>query len=199
MNLSAADFKQRVKKLLQNRCRIEMASPSLEPAAVLMPIYEKDGKLHLLLTRRTDQVAHHKKQISFPGGAREVGDKSLLHTALRESTEEIGLDAASVEVLGILDDIPTVASNFVITPFVVFFPYPAKFTINPKEVAEILAVPLETLLDKFNFREELQTIGENTHPIYFYNHRGHIIWGATARIIKEFLDLLHPDPLPFDQ
>ena len=159
-------------------------------SAVLVPIFYNNGKLHILLTRRSEKVLHHKGQIAFPGGAHNEADASLLETALRESMEEIGLDPRDAEIVGELDDTPTTTSGFIITPFVATIPYPYKFTPNPNEIAEIFDVPVHTLLRKATVRQEPQSI--NGEPIIelFYEYEGIIIWGATARILKQLLNLI---------
>lgn len=159
-------------------------------AAVLVPLYKKNGEYHVLFTRRTNTVAYHKGQTSFPGGARERGDPTLLDTALRESWEEIGLKANVVEVLGELDDVATVTSNFIISPFVVLLTSPYEFEINREETEEIVLIPLFALRDKANFREETRTLEDEVHPVYFYEYQGQVVWGATAMILKQLLDII---------
>ncbi|MEW6034390.1 MAG: CoA pyrophosphatase [Chloroflexota bacterium] len=192
MDPRVSQFRKAVAAVLQNRQREEIHSPELAPAAVLMAFYEKEGQILLSFTKRTDHVPYHKNQISFPGGAREKQDTSLLHTALRESAEEVGLDTSTVEMLGVLDDTPTIASKFVITPYVAFLNTPPRFHINSEEVAEVIEVPLDTLLDHRNAREETQVVDGKTHQVFFYDYAGHTIWGATARVLRRFLDLLYP-------
>lgn len=169
------------------------------PAGVLIPIYKKDNGYFLVFTLRTDLVEHHKGQISFPGGAYHPGDGNLLDTALRESFEEIGLLPSDVEVAGELDDLIT-NSNFRVTPFVGFIPYPYTLHANKAEVAEIIHTPLAMLLDKRYCRQEKRPGGVMD---YYYNCYGYIIWGVTARILKPFLDIIvseglfsQPEPPP---
>ena len=169
------------------------------PAGVLIPMYKKDNEYFLVFTLRTDLVEHHKGQISFPGGAYHPGDGNLLDTALRESLEEIDLWPSDVQVVGELDDLIT-NSNFLVTPFVGFIPYPYTFHPNKAEVAEIIHTPLSMLLDKRYFRQEKRLDGL---PDYYYNCYGYIIWGVTARILKPFLDIIvseglysQPEPPP---
>jgi len=125
-------------------------------------------------------VDFHKGQVCFPGGTREPSDSSLLQTALREAEEEIGLMAEDVEILGEFDDSVTLTSNYVISPFIAFIPYPYHFQVDGREIREIFSIPLSFLLDETNFKQE---------P-YEYEYEGHIIWGATARILRQFVDLL---------
>jgi 8-oxo-dGTP pyrophosphatase MutT (NUDIX family) len=125
-------------------------------------------------------VDFHKGQVCFPGGTWELSDSSLLRTALREAQEEIGLRAEDAEILGELDDICTLTSNYVISPFVAMIPFPYSFEIDTKEIREVFAVPLSFLMDESNFRQES----------YSYEYGGHLIWGATARILRQLIDLL---------
>jgi len=167
-----------------------LSRQGLVPAAVLVPLYERDGQLCLLFTKRTQEVEHHKGQISFPGGAADAADPDLLTTALRETREEIGLDPRDVEVLGRLDDFITI-TGFLVTPFVGLVrisPYP--FAPNRREVAAILEPPLAHFLDGANFRwERRQREGQEVlMPAYQWGEE--VIWGATARILYQFLALL---------
>ncbi len=163
----------------------------LPRAAVLIPLYTKDGLLHVLLTRRTELVEHHKGQISFPGGALDEGDPGLDACALRETHEEIGVDPRDVTLFGSLDDMVTV-SNFVVTPYVgaVTRPAPYPFRPNAHEVAEILEVPIPHLLDERNLITEVRRIQGRDVPVHSFRYGDHIIWGATARMLKQFLDLI---------
>ena len=126
----------------------------------------------------------------MPGGIRQPGDVSLLATALREAEEEIGLAREDIEILGELDDAITITSGCVISPFVAFIPYPYPFKINPGEVEQIFSIPLSVLMDERNLKREYKTINGQTFPVYFYEHQGHIVWGATAYIVKQFIELL---------
>jgi len=181
--------KEAIRQALSQREKNVYEAKGFTPAAVLLPLYEKAGKCYLIVTRRTQTVDHHKGQISFPGGARHVEDPTLRDTALRESWEEIGLDPKDVEILGELDDMPTYTSSFVISPFVGTIPYPYHFEASPEEVEEVISVPLEVLLDKNNFREEMELIDGVLVAQYFYHSGDQVIWGATARILKQFLEV----------
>lgn len=159
-------------------------------AAVIVPLFEKTGGWHILFTKRTEKVRDHKGQICFPGGTCYEGEDLLVFTALRESFEEIGLREEDVEILGELDEVTTVTTNYTISPFVAAIPYPYEFSPNPEEVEEIIEVPLSALLDRANFREESHMREGKLHPVYFYDYKGNVIWGATARILKQLLELV---------
>jgi 8-oxo-dGTP pyrophosphatase MutT (NUDIX family) len=162
------------------------------PAAVLLLLYDLDERTHLLFTRRTELVEYHKGQICFPGGAREDSDADLLSTALRETCEEVGVRPEHVEPVGQLDDIATMGSNFVISPHVgiLIVPAPYPFDHARHEVDEILEVPLDHLLDSSNVFRDVRRLGEHEIEMQSYRFGDHVIWGATARILKRFLDLL---------
>jgi len=145
----------------------------------------------VMFTERTNHVEHHKGQISFPGGARDDEDDSLAATALRETFEEIGVRPDDVEIIGQLDDMVTI-SNFRVTPFVgiLYERSQYSFVLNEHEVAQVVQVPLEFLLDERNLELEVrQHQGRQVLvPAFLYN--GHRIWGATARMLHQFIELL---------
>lgn len=163
--------------------------PSFAHAAVLVPLFKKGGDCHLLFTKRTDQVKYHKGEISFPGGVFDKRDSELERTALREAFEEIGIKGSDVQIIGILDDIVTI-TEFIVTPFVGLFPYPYPFKVSPIEIEELIEVPLASLLDEDCFSEREIIRGDQKEIVYAYQYGKHIIWGATARILRQFLDLI---------
>ena len=135
-------------------------------------------------------MKEHKGQISFPGGAYEEEDGTFLNTALRECTEEIGLAAEAVELLGELGDFPTISSNYIVTTFVAAIPWPYPFKLDPVETAEIVEVPISALLDENCLRQETKVIDGQAVTSYSYHCQGEVIWGATARILNELLDII---------
>ena len=183
-------IKEKIRRILAQREKRRIVAEHLPSAAVLLPLYEKGGECYILCTERTEEVQYHKGEISFPGGSRHEEDDSLLDTALRECFEEIGVDAKEVEVLGELDDIVTRTSNYIISPFVAAIPYPYPFKLNRDEVKGIIEVPLAALLDRRNFREETQFDESGPFIAYFYEYNGQTIWGATAAMLKQLLDLV---------
>jgi 8-oxo-dGTP pyrophosphatase MutT (NUDIX family) len=160
-------------------------------AAVLIPLYVKNGQYFLVFMQRTDRVKDHKSQISFPGGARDVTDPSLTDTALREAEEEIGLKRNDVRVLGQLDDMATAGTHYVISPIVGVFPHPYELKVDNFETDEIIHVPLLHLLDKRRLREGTALVDGKAIDSYFYHcDNNKVIWGATARILKQFLGIV---------
>jgi 8-oxo-dGTP pyrophosphatase MutT (NUDIX family) len=165
--------------------------PVRTPAAVLVPLFLRDQTLHVLYITRSDTLQHHPGQVAFPGGRHLASrDTSLLATALRESEEEIGLAPAHVDVLGALDPIHTLTSNFAITPFVAVIPHPYPFRLNPDEVREVFSIPLTVLDDPRTAAEERWVLGGHPVPVATYRHEGRVIWGATQRITAMLVDLL---------
>jgi 8-oxo-dGTP pyrophosphatase MutT (NUDIX family) len=160
-------------------------------AAVLIPLYVRDGELHIVLTKRTDRVETHKGEISFPGGAMDAGDIDLMGTALRESLEEIGLLQEHVDVLGRLDDHVT-ATGFHITAFIGLID-PAKspydWVPHEFEVAEVLEVPLAHLRDRRSLIEVPRLREGETTLMEAYAFGEHIIWGATFRMLRNFIEV----------
>jgi 8-oxo-dGTP pyrophosphatase MutT (NUDIX family) len=157
-------------------------------ASVLVPLYEKDGAPHVLLTLRPATMRRHAGQISLPGGALDDGEESL-QAALREAHEEVGLDRRQAAILGRLSEVMVLTSPFRLTPWVASVPYPYPYATAPGEVEELLHVPLEALLDERNYsvrRVEAYGMTLDTHS---YQAGPHLVWGATARILHELLSI----------
>jgi 8-oxo-dGTP pyrophosphatase MutT (NUDIX family) len=189
MNRCEKNFIDQIGKILFSRKRKVIEHHPFSHAAVLVPLFQKEGDCHLLFTKRSEQVKYHKGEISFPGGVVDEEDKELINTALREAFEEIGLKEDYVKIIGVLDDIVTV-TEFIVTPIVGFFTYPYPFKVSEVEIAELIEVPLASLLEEDCFSErEIFREGQN-EIVYAYQYERHIIWGATARILKQFLDLI---------
>jgi len=158
-------------------------------AGVLILLYVRDGRLSLLLTRRTERVLHHRGQISLPGGEQQPGE-SVEATALRETAEELGPDLGAVRVLGRLTPLYIPPSNYCIYPTVAFVPGTLAFRLQPEEVDELIEVPVDRLADPAAVRREVWHYGGRDIEVPFYEFEGHKIWGATAMVLAEFLALL---------
>ncbi|MBZ4416232.1 CoA pyrophosphatase [Myxococcus sp. RHSTA-1-4] len=166
---------------------VDLPGLVLREAAVLVPVFERDGVPHVLFTRRPPTLRTHADQYSFPGGGRDAEDATPLHTALRETEEELGVDRRRVRVLGMLDEVPTI-SQYRVSPFVGVIPGDGQYRPSADEVAFILEVPLVNLLDPAILRVERKEVFGAERELYFYTYGTHVIWGATARILRDFLN-----------
>ena len=182
-------MEDKLRELLLERKRRVIKDENLKPSAVLLPLFIKDGNYHILFVKRSQEVKDHKGEISFPGGLCEKGDEGLEKTGLREAFEEIGMRPQDVEVLGMLDDMKTISTYYRVTPIVGVIPYPYPFTINTFELDEIIEIPVNHLLDEGNGGEESITRDGITYKGYIYHYKHYLIWGATARILKNLFDI----------
>jgi 8-oxo-dGTP pyrophosphatase MutT (NUDIX family) len=160
-------------------------------AAVLVPMLSQNGEWQLLFTRRTEQVPHHKGQVSFPGGAYEPEDESLVKTALRETYEEIGLKPDDVRILGELSGMPSV-SNYMITPIVGRVTKPFDVMLSEYEVSRVFTIPLTWLAETRHreIRPYHAADGRIFDVIYYEPYDGEVLWGATARMAVLLLKIL---------
>jgi 8-oxo-dGTP pyrophosphatase MutT (NUDIX family) len=156
------------------------------PSAVLITLAEHDGRFWTVFTRRPDDLRRHAGEISLPGGRVEPEDASLAATAIREAQEEVGLDPAGVTVLGALPPTPTMATGYVIYPFVAAVGSEQTWRPSPAEVAELIELPLDAVRDGYGRRRLLRRglpIRTDTYVV-----GDHLIWGATARILGDLFD-----------
>lgn len=182
----------RVRTTLAGRIRVPMA-PGPIPAAVLLPLFERDGEVRVLFTKRTEHLNHHRGEISFPGGVSHPDDASPCETALRETWEEIGISPDEVDILGELDDFYSV-HDYLVTPCVGVIRGDRPLVVNPDEIERIIVVPLKHLLRPEVFRTEDWTWRGRTHPVHFYRYMDDEIWGLTAAILSQFLNTIFPRP-----
>jgi 8-oxo-dGTP pyrophosphatase MutT (NUDIX family) len=157
---------------------------------VLLPLYGWSDDPGLIFTERRADLRRHAGEISFPGGRRDEGDADLQTTALREAKEEIGLDPAQVRVGASLPATRTFVTNYVVHPFVGYIPHPRELSLepNPGEVETVLTFSLELLREGYEMRRLIRR-GVPIHTPT-YEVEGQLIWGATARILSDFLDSL---------
>lgn len=166
-----------------------VAELGASPSAVLIPIYEHDGELHVVLTRRAKTLRTHRGEVSFPGGRADPGE-TMIEAALREANEEVFLDPSLVEPLGELDHLTTVTRRAYIVPVVGLIDGRPELGRNPAEVEAVLHVPLSELMSPGVFREERWGEGEFSRPVYFFDLVGDTVWGATAALLRQLLALL---------
>jgi 8-oxo-dGTP pyrophosphatase MutT (NUDIX family) len=160
-------------------------------AAVLVPLYLSDGVLHAVFTKRRDDMRRHAGEISFPGGRQDEDETDLRRTALRESEEEIGLDAGDVELIGALQPTPTIATNYAVYPFVGLIEPGRNWRPSATEVAEVLEFPLHRLREGYARRRLLRRGVPFRTDVYCVDE--HLIWGATARIVADLLERVPED------
>lgn len=187
-------FRQRIERRLKTLTPNRLKGKYKGEAAVLIAIVERKGKLHFLLTRRTEEVATHKGQISFPGGMRESGDAWSSDTAIRETQEELGVERGAVEIVGEFHEYLAV-TNHKVRCFPGFVSADVDFNLHSREVAYVLEVPLDFFTRTQPVIERKFRQGR-LQDIYFYDFDGETIWGLTARIIKDFVEFLDWYPVP---
>jgi 8-oxo-dGTP pyrophosphatase MutT (NUDIX family) len=170
--------------------------PGPRIGAVMVLFYPAgpEEELHLVLTRRTDNVVAHKGQISFPGGGMEPEDQTTEQTALRETCEEVGVCGEDVLVIGTLSPVYIEPSNFCIHPYVAHLSYAPSFRVQPREVAEVLEVPFHHFTDQRNVSEEVWLLGGEAVRVPYFNVYGHKVWGATAIVLAELVMLVGDGP-----
>lgn len=191
VRMRSDELLERIEQALADYDPRKLDHPTASAAAVLLLIHSHDGEPHVIFTERTNHVEHHKGQMCFPGGACDDGDDDCVQTAIRETHEEIGVLPEHVRVVGCLDDMLTV-SNFRVTPIVAVLeagaPYP--YSINDNEVSRVIEVPLSFLLEEGNMELEVREHQGREVLVPAFTYEGHRIWGATARMLHQLIELL---------
>lgn len=184
----------RILTALRLRSPQTLAGNGYKPAAVLIPIQERSDGDYLVLTKRADHLSTHKGQIAFPGGRVDPSDADVTETALRECYEEIGIGSECVRILGRLDEF-TAGYGLVVTPVVGVIPAHCEFRIDPGETAAVASVPIASLMQPSNciLTEDRSPGG---HLNYHFYVNGWDVWGVTARIIAQFLQIVYGFDVP---
>lgn len=160
----------------------------LRRAAVLVPLFEHEGEVHVLLTLRRADLRHHGGQVSFPGGRLEPGEEARA-AALREAQEEVGLEPERVELIGQLDETLVLATGFRLTPWVGVVPYPYPYVAHPGEVESLLYISFTSLLRPQVHHSERREAYGMVHEVHYYELPLVTVWGATARVLHQLLAL----------
>jgi 8-oxo-dGTP pyrophosphatase MutT (NUDIX family) len=174
-----------------SRLKMSLEIPdNVKNGAVLLMLYLKNNKLSICFIRRATDGGVHSGQIGFPGGKKDETDKDLIETALREANEEIGIIPEKIQLLGKLSDLYIPVSNYIVYPFVGFYSQKPKFILNKSEVDELLEVSLNMLINPVHCTLSEITVNNSRLKVPCYNFDSHKIWGATAMILSEFIQIL---------
>ncbi|MGH2725382.1 MAG: NUDIX hydrolase [Actinomycetota bacterium] len=190
--MSPADvpLEERLRAAIAQRPHAEFGLPAGRQAAVLMMFFERNGEPWLVFTKRTHAVQHHKGEISFPGGARDEEDADLEATAIRETVEELGVDAAGIRIVGRLDELPTYVTGYNVTPYVAVVPEQHAYRPSDAEIDEVIELPVDELA-RIGRKEIINRRGFTIETNVF-DTRGHYIWGFTGAVLRLFLDEVWP-------
>ena len=177
-----------IERALANRVVERVGVYGLIPSAVMVLLYPKNGEYCILLNKRSEEVEHHKGEISFPGGAQDPEDQDSLATALRETEEEMGIRRSDVTVIGEMDETVT-RTGFLVNVFVGTIEYPYAFKPSAIEISEVLEFPVSSLTNPTNRRSETRWKEGKSVTSYSYVHEEHVVFGATARILQDCIDM----------
>ena len=190
MNINKSQFIKKIIPRLSSPINLDiqlLKSTGYIPSSVLIIIHFTNLKPQIILTKRSSLLKYHKNEISFPGGTFKETDSSLINTAIRETKEEIGLEISSNEIIGCFQTVRTLTSHYAIIPFITFQNRIRQTNLFIDEVSNILDIPVfdlfETLDSNFNYR--------NFTNSYLFRYNNEIIWGATARILKQIRDCFY--------
>lgn len=172
---------------------ISSYDPTARQGAVMALLYPKNGELYTVLMLRNIYEGTHSGQVSFPGGKRELEDKSLWHTALREANEEVGINTKSVKLIGELTQVYIPPSRFLVTPFLAYTENTPVFTPDRIEVQRIIETPISVFLNTTTILEKMLFVSSrNTEiPVKYYEVNGEVVWGATAMMLSELAEILN--------
>lgn len=180
-----------VRRSLKHTMRHQTEEFREKTASIFLIFYPVHQRPYILFTKRSLNLAEHKGEISFPGGRRAPEDGSLLQTAVREVIEEINVKVKPHQVLGKLKNVMVGRSGYLISPFVVHLPNRPKIEANSEEISEIIEASVSELMNPSTFKIEIRMFQGAASEFYSYRLGRYDIWGATARILKQFLDIIN--------
>ena len=188
-DLPGEESHQKMRVIYDQSIELPFSKINSIPAAVLILLYLADNKIYFFLTKRTDELKHHKGQISLPGGTQE-GNEKLIDTALRETQEEIGINKTSISIIGTISPLFVPVTGFMIYPFIGYSLNKLNPKPDPVEVATIFSVNISDLLNKKNRTTEQQNIRGHDVQVPYFKLNDYQVWGATSMILSEFRDLI---------
>lgn len=182
------NLEDRIRKALRETAIKKITDNELIQSAILIPIFKNEGKYSLLFTKRPRTLKRHAGQVAFPGGIYEECDNDIEKTAIRETCEELGIKDENIKVLGRMDDMMT-STGYIISPFVGTIDSYNKIKINSEEIEELKMIPLFDLMN-ISPRVEMRAFKQSPYPVYYYDYKNWVIWGATGKILKKFLEII---------
>ena len=188
-DLPGEESHQKMRVIYDQSIELPFSKINSIPAAVLILLYLADNEIYFFLTKRTDELKHHKGQISLPGGTQE-GNEKLIDTALRETQEEIGINKTSISIIGTITPLFVPVTGFMIYPFIGYSLYKLNPKPDPVEVATIFSVNISDLLNKENRTTEQRNIRGYDVQVPYFKLNDYQVWGATSMILSEFRDLI---------
>ncbi len=188
-DLPGEESHQKMRVIYDQSIELPFSEINSIPAAVLILLYLADNEIYFFLTKRTDELKHHKGQISFPGGTQE-GNEKLIDTALRETQEEIGINKTSISIIGTITPLFVPVTGFMIYPFIGYSLNKLDPKPDPVEVATIFSVNISDLLNKENRTTEQRNIRGYDVQVPYFKLNDYQVWGATSMILSEFRDLI---------
>jgi 8-oxo-dGTP pyrophosphatase MutT (NUDIX family) len=162
----------------------------MKKAAVLLALFKKNNEWYFPLIKRPMHERNHPGQIALPGGAKEE-DEKLNYTAIREAFEEVGIKTESVDIIGKLTPLPVPVSGYLIYPFIGILKKEPKWILNEDEVDELIITKVSELVNTDNYYSETWELHGNKVEVPHFRINDHVIWGATASVLSEFIDLIH--------
>ena len=188
-DLPGEESHQKMRVIYDQSIELPFSKINSIPAAVLILLYLADNEIYFFLTKRTDELKHHKGQISLPGGTQE-GNEKLIDTALRETQEEIGINKTSISIIGTITPLFVPVTGFMIYPFIGYSLNKLNPKPDPVEVATIFSVNISDLLNKENQTTEQRNIRGYDVQVPYFKLKDYQVWGATSMILSEFRDLI---------